>query len=94
MEGAGLDNEQLLGIIPRMFERLFDRISKADANIEFSIKCSYLEIYMEKIQDLLDCKKTNLQVKEDKNRGIYVNDATEVYVQSPAEMHEVMRMGS
>lgn len=49
MEGAGLDNDQLKGLIPRMFERLFDRISKADPEIEFSIKCSYLEIYMEKI---------------------------------------------
>lgn len=35
---------------------------------------------MEKIMDLLDVKKTNLQVKEDKNRGIYVGDVTEVYV--------------
>jgi len=49
MEGAGLENEELKGLIPRMFERLFDRISKADPEIEFSIKCSYLEIYMEKI---------------------------------------------
>lgn len=30
--------------------------------------------------DLLDVKKTNLQVKEDKTRGIYVSDVTEVYV--------------
>ena len=35
---------------------------------------------MEKICDLLDAKKTNLQVKEDKARGLYVQDATEVYV--------------
>ena len=30
--------------------------------------------------DLLDTKKTNLQVKEDKTRGIYVSEATEIYV--------------
>jgi hypothetical protein len=39
-----------------------------------------MEIYMEKICDLLDAKKNNLQVKEDKTRGIYVADVTEVYV--------------
>jgi len=37
-----------------MFNYLFSQIENADANIEFNIKCSFLEIYMEKIQDLLD----------------------------------------
>ena len=43
-----------------MFDRLFEDIGVADPDIEFTVKCSYLEIYMEKIQDLLDAKKTNL----------------------------------
>ena len=38
-------------------------------------------------------KKTNLQVKDDKTRGLYVQDATEVYVQNPEEMFTVMRSG-
>lgn len=38
-------------------------------------------------------KKTNLQVKDDKTRGLYVQDATEVYVQNPEEMYQVMRAG-
>lgn len=59
MEGMRHDSD-FKGIIPRMFDYLFDLISKADSDIEFSIKCSYLEIYMEKIMDLLDAKKTNL----------------------------------
>ena len=79
MEGVKGDPE-LCGIIPRMFDELFTLISKADQDIEFTIKCSYLEIYMEKIMDLLDAKKTNLQVKEDKSKGLYIQDATEVYV--------------
>lgn len=60
---------------------------------------------MEKIQDLLDrkifhlislilAKRSNLQVKEDKGRGIYVNDITEVYVTNPEEMFDIMRAGS
>jgi len=43
---------------------------------------------------LLDPKKNNLNVKEEKGRGIYVADATEVYVSSAEEMFEVMRAGS
>lgn len=71
MEGVRGDTE-LAGIIPRMFDRLFKYIDEADPDIEFNIKCSYLEIYMEKIMDLLDVKKTNLQVKDDKVKGLYV----------------------
>ena len=59
MEGVRGDPD-LQGIIPRMFDYLFSMISQADTDIEFTIKCSYLEIYMEKIMDLLDAKKTNL----------------------------------
>lgn len=39
-------------------------------------------------------KKSNLQIKEDKGKGIYVNDCTEVYVTNPEEMFEIMRAGS
>ena len=42
-----------------MFTYLFDKIEAADADIEFNIKCSFLEIYMERIQDLLDRKHTS-----------------------------------
>lgn len=93
MEGKRGDPE-LMGIIPRTFESLFAQISAADDDIEFTIKCSYLEIYMEKIRDLIDAKKTNLQVKEDKTKGLYIQDATEVYVSNPDEMMNVMNMGS
>lgn len=93
MEGVRGDPD-LAGIIPRMFDYLFNCISEADPDIEFTIKCSYLEIYMEKIMDLLDAKKTNLQVKEDKIRGLYVQDSTEVAVSLTDEMMEVMNAGS
>ena len=46
-----------------MFSYIFDKIKTEDPKIEFSIKCSYMEIYMEKICDLLDAKKSNLAVK-------------------------------
>lgn len=39
-----------------------------------------IEIYMEKIQDLLDPSKTNLKIGESKEKGIYIVDVTETYV--------------
>jgi kinesin family protein 5 len=44
--------------------------------------------------NIIIAKKNNLNLKEDKHRGIYVNDCTEVYVTNPEEMFEVMRAGS
>lgn len=93
MEGVR-GNTELAGIIPRIFDHIFTSIAEADPDIEFTVKCSYLEIYMERIMDLLDAKKTNLQVKEDKTRGLYVQDATEVYVNCTDEMMKVMNAGS
>lgn len=55
MEGVH-SNEELKGIIPRMMEYVFDSINQSSDDIEFSVKCSFLEIYNEKIQDLLDRK--------------------------------------
>lgn len=43
----------------------------------YSIKCSYLEIYNEKIMDLLDPKKANLPVHETPTRGVWVAGLTE-----------------
>jgi len=45
---------------------------RMDESIEFQIKVSYFEIYLDKIRDLLDVTKVNLPVHEDANRVPYV----------------------
>ena len=60
------------GIIPRIVNDIFNYIYSMDANVEFHIKVSYFEIYLDKIRDLLDVSKTNLSVHEDKNRVPFV----------------------
>ncbi|OMJ89407.1 hypothetical protein SteCoe_8404 [Stentor coeruleus] len=94
MEGPDINNQELKGIIPRMMDALFQGLVDASESIEFTLRVSFLEIYLERIHDLLDTTKTNLQVKEDKIRGIYVQNATEIYVSSPLEMMKVMAAGS
>jgi kinesin family member 5 len=53
MQGPSVDHPELRGIIPRMIHTVFQHITQADPNIEFVVKASYLEIYMERIRDLL-----------------------------------------
>ncbi|XP_034949433.1 kinesin heavy chain isoform X1 [Chelonus insularis] len=92
MEGViGDANKQ--GIIPRIVNDIFNHIYGMEENLEFHIKVSYFEIYMDKIRDLLDVSKVNLSVHEDKNRVPFVKGATERFVSSPDEVFEVIEEG-
>ncbi|XP_067228742.1 kinesin heavy chain [Chanodichthys erythropterus] len=92
MEGK-LHDPDGRGIIPRIAEDIFNHIYIMDENLEFHIKVSYFEIYMDKIRDLLDVSKTNLSVHEDKNRVPYVKGCTERFVSSPDEVMDVIDEG-
>ncbi|KAF7731242.1 hypothetical protein EC973_000658 [Apophysomyces ossiformis] len=94
MMGADIDDEKTKGIIPRIVEQIFDSIMAAPSNFEFTVKVSYMEIYMEKVRDLLNPSHDNLPIHEDKTKGVYVKGLLEVYVGSSEEVYEVMRRGS
>ncbi|XP_075163687.1 kinesin heavy chain-like [Haematobia irritans] len=81
------------GIIPHIVYNIFNRIYTMEMNLEFHIKVSYYEIYMDKICDLLDVSKINLSVPEDKNRVPYVKGATERFVSSTEDVFEVIKEG-
>lgn len=49
----GLENHEL-GIIPRVIRLIFDEVEKRKQKAEFIIKCTFLEIYNEELNDLLD----------------------------------------
>ncbi|XP_063695925.1 kinesin heavy chain isoform X2 [Culicoides brevitarsis] len=92
MEGV-LGDPSKQGIIPRIVNDIFNHIYSMEVNLEFHIKVSYYEIYMDKIRDLLDVSKVNLSVHEDKNRVPYVKGATERFVSSPDDVFEVIEEG-
>ncbi|EDV26785.1 uncharacterized protein TRIADDRAFT_54045 [Trichoplax adhaerens] len=92
MEGV-IGDPEWQGIIPRIIGDIFAYIYTMDENLEFHIKVSYFEIYMDKIRDLLDVTKTNLAVHEDKNRIPYVKNITERFVSSPEEVFEIIDEG-
>ena len=93
MMGADIDDEEQRGIIPRIVEQMFASILRSPENIEYTVRVSYMEIYMEKIRDLLVPQNDNLPVHEEKNRGVYVKGLLEIYVSSVLEVFEVMRRG-
>jgi kinesin family protein 5 len=94
MMGAGnIGDQDAKGIIPRIVEQIFHSIMSSDGSVEFTVKVSYMEIYMEKIRDLLVPTNDNLPVHEDKARGVYVKGLHEFYVGSVEEVYEILERG-
>ena len=62
--GKSIDkSDELRGIIPRICNSIYEKIGAAGSEMEFDIKVSFVEIYREKIRDLLNPAKDNLQIR-------------------------------
>ncbi|KAK9072490.1 hypothetical protein SSX86_008924 [Deinandra increscens subsp. villosa] len=86
------------GLTPRVFERLFSRISEeqskhADKQLIYQCRCSFLEIYNEQITDLLDPAQGYLHIREDIKTGVYVENLTEESVCSMKDVTQLLRKG-
>lgn len=62
--------------------------------VNFVIRCSFLEIYNEQINDLLSKNNTNLQLREDTRKGVYVEGITEEFISRSEEVMEILNKGS
>ncbi|GMJ08360.1 hypothetical protein HRI_004505200 [Hibiscus trionum] len=87
------------GLTPRIFEYLFSRIrmeeeSRKEEKLRFSCKCSFLEIYNEQITDLLDPSSTNLQLREDLKKGVYVENLMEYNVRNVDDVLKLLLQGA
>ena len=61
--------------------------------MKFLVRASYLQIYNEVISDLLKPERTNLVIREDKRKGVFVEGLSEWVVRSPAEIYGLMERG-
>ncbi|KAL3814192.1 hypothetical protein ACJIZ3_015460 [Penstemon smallii] len=87
------------GMTPRIFEFLFARIraeeeSRRDERLAYNCKCSFLEIYNEQITDLLDPSSTNLMLREDMKKGVYVENLSEFEVHTVGDILHLLSQGS
>jgi len=92
MEGD-MESERFMGLIPRMVDAIFQGIMDAD-EMEFVVKVSYVEIYCEKIKDLLDVGNSNLRIRESKAQGIYIEGVSSPFVGSSDEIMGLMEDGA
>ncbi|KAJ7387312.1 Kinesin- protein 12 [Desmophyllum pertusum] len=63
------------GLIERSFHYLFELMDN-HSDVEYTLKASYLEVYNEKVQDLLNPSKArdSLPVRWARDRGFYVEN--------------------
>jgi kinesin family protein 5 len=71
---------------------VFDSISNSPDSLEFRIRVSMVELYMEKLRDLLDVSKNDLKIRSDKKKGIYIEDLTENYISEPEEVFDMLKI--
>ncbi|EFN63762.1 Kinesin-like protein KIF13A [Camponotus floridanus] len=93
MMGSG-DNK---GIIPRLCDNLFDMIAKQQSSeLTYKVEVSYMEIYNEKVHDLLDPKqnKQSLKVREHNVLGPYVDGLSQLAVTSFQDIDNLMAEGN
>ncbi|CAN6352194.1 unnamed protein product [Urochloa humidicola] len=87
------------GITPQTFVFLFERIRveeerRRDEKVKYNCKCSFLEIYNEKITDLLDTSSINLELHEDTRKGFYVKNLTEHEVSCVGDVMQLLMLGA
>lgn len=87
------------GIVPRAFEHIFDYITAHQDSHRFSVTVTYIELYNEKIRDLLTRKKDvkeekNLSIHEDPEKGFVVRGVTAQTAKSVKELLQIQKMGS
>uniref|UniRef100_A0A3Q1H4T1 Kinesin family member 13Ba n=1 Tax=Acanthochromis polyacanthus TaxID=80966 RepID=A0A3Q1H4T1_9TELE len=85
------------GLIPRLCSALFERTQKEQREEEsFTVEVSYMEIYNEKVRDLLDPKggRQTLRVREHKVLGPYVDGLSRLAVASYKDIGSLMSEGN
>lgn len=96
MEGFTYSSSDMnRGIIQRSIEEIFNYIEQfSNSNTKFMVRAGYIQIYNEMISDLLKSEKTNLQIREDKKKGVYVEGQSEWAVRTPSDIYALLKRGA
>ncbi|XP_039229264.1 kinesin-like protein KIF13B isoform X15 [Drosophila yakuba] len=92
-----MGSQESKGIIPRLCDQLFSAIAnKSTPELMYKVEVSYMEIYNEKVHDLLDPKpnKQSLKVREHNVMGPYVDGLSQLAVTSYQDIDNLMTEGN
>jgi centromeric protein E len=80
------------GLLPRSVTSIFQTIKNSDER-DYLVRCSYIEVYNEQIDDLLNPNKKDLKIFESKDAGTTVPDLTEITVSTSEEVLNLIERG-
>jgi len=86
------ENEIYKGIIPRSIDYIFSQIKK-DKEHKYNISVSFIQIYLESIQDLLEPKNKEIRIREDSERGVYLDGVRKDKVNSTEDCKNLFHLG-
>ncbi|CAD8128108.1 unnamed protein product [Paramecium sonneborni] len=86
-----IGDQQQPGIIRRTISDLFEAIDSSPTESEFRIKISIVEVYKEKVKDLLDINKQDLKIREMANQGFYIQQVTQLWVSDKDEIYNTLQ---
>ena len=89
---GNFDNQETKGIIPRSFDYIFNEIKK-DKEHKYNIKISFIQIYLETIQDLLEPTNKEIRIREDPEHGVYLEGVQWVKVNNTNECSQIFKNG-
>ena len=85
-------NENNKGIIPRAFDYIFESV-KQDNEHKYNIMISFIQIYLEHIQDLIEPTKKDIRIRESPEEGVYLEGVKWVKVNNTQECAEQFHKG-
>jgi len=81
------------GIAQSIIQKVFDQI-QTDGGNDYKVSVAYLQIYQEKIHDLLNFNnKVELHIREKPRSGIFVENLTEYVIRSASEALSLLAFG-
>ena len=97
------NNKTKGGIIPRAINYIFEQMNKITNNQQgegknqssdkFSIYVSFIQLYLESIQDLLEPELKDIKIREDPEKGVYLEGVHRIKCTSPSQCKELFHMG-
>jgi len=95
------NNKTKSGIIPRAINYIFEQMNKITNNQEgknqsgdkFSVYVSFIQLYLESIQDLLEPELKDIKIREDPEKGVYLEGVHRIKCTTPSQCKELFHMG-
>ena len=92
-EPMNYDDDSEVGITPRLVCDFFKKMFESSSNVQFSVKCSFVAIYHEKIFDLLEPQREKILSVKETNKGVEIDGASTAFCYDELDVFALIQRG-